>query len=216
MRAARTVAAMGRACALALLLALTGTTGMARAQDAAPGPGFGARDSFVLSFERVFGFQTQELGDGDEDPTIDSVGLYPFLWGNVGFFGVEDGGLSYGTTVGVGHLSSPGFDDDATFTLARLGPRIGYAGHVATTPWFGYWLRGGPSFLLAFLEQENENATSFAIAATLEAYAVMTPVPHFGVMLGPHVDIHLYGDAEGEDFVYRSYGLTLGLMGEFW
>lgn len=207
---------MGRFRPLALLLALTGTTGAAHAQDTAAGPGFGARDSFVLSVERIFGFQTQELGDGDEDPTIDSVGLYPFLWGNVGLFGVEDGGLSYGTTIGVGHLTSPSIDNETTLTLVRVGPRIGYAGHVATTPWFGYWLRGGPSFLLAFIEDEDDDATSYAIAATLEAYAVMTPVPHFGVLLGPHIDIHIHGDAEGEDFVYRSYGLTLGLMGEFW
>ena len=207
---------MGRVSALALLLALTGTTGTARAQDAAPVGGFGARDSFAFSVERVFGFQTQDFGDGDDDATIDSVGLYPFLWGNVGFFAVRDGGLSFGTTLGVGHLTSPALDDDTTLTFVRVGPRIGYAGHVPTTPWFGYWLRGGPSLMLAFIDDEDDDATSYAIAATLEAYAVMTPVPHFGVLLGPHVDIHLFGDAEGEDFVYRSYGLTLGLMGEFW
>lgn len=196
----------------------------ARSQEAQPTDGgFGSRDSLVVSVERIFGFQTQEFGGDDDDDSqdYDSLGMSPIFWGNVGIFSVSSSGLTFGTTLGVGYLDSPLFDDDTSFTLVRLGPRIGYAGSTQTK-WFGYWLRGGPSALIAFVNQDSDDpdqdddATTYAFAISAEAYAVITPVPHFGLLIGPHADIHIFGDSEGEDFKYQTFGLTLGFMGEFW
>lgn len=193
---------IGALCAGAVLL-----PGEAWAQ---PAHGFGEEDTFVLSVERIFGFQSQDFGDDDDSPSIDSTGLYPPLWGNLGFFSVSEGGLSFGTTVGLTHLSGDLFDEDESVTMVRLGPRVGYAGGTHT-PVFGYWVRGGPSTLMFF----SDDSETYTFAVSLEAYAVIRPVSHFGVLVGPHADIHLYGKSEDEDAEYSSIGLTVGLMGEF-
>lgn len=171
--------------------------------------GFGNRDSFVFSVERIFGYQSQDLGE----TTIDSTGLYPTYWGNVGLFGVWSSGLTFGSTFGLTYLDGSLFDDDDEgIWFMRLGPRVGYAGSTDTKA-FGYWLRGGPSVLFT----ASDDDSTYALAASIEAYAVIQPVPHFGILLGPHADFHLVGEEEGdEETEFGSLGFTFGLMAEFW
>jgi hypothetical protein len=171
--------------------------------------GFGSRDAFVFSAERVFGYQSQDVGE----TTIDSLGMYPTYWGNVGLFGVWASGLTFGSTFGFTYLDGSLFDDDESgIGLLRVGPRIGYAGTTDRKA-FGYWVRGGPSGLFTFSDEDS----SYAFAASIELYAVIMPVPHFGILVGPHADIHLFGEEEGdEETEYGSIGLTAGLMAEFW
>jgi hypothetical protein len=177
-------------------------------QEPAPQPvksGFGKRDSFVFSLERVLGVQNQDFG-GDFD--IDSKALHPIFWGHLGLFAVNDGGFSAGALIGFSHLD---LDGDSSITIARLGPRLGYAG--ALTPSLGYWLRAGPSFLLLSSEED----TSWALGVSIEPMAVITPVDHFGILFGIHADVHIVGEEEGdEESEYSSAGMSLGLMGEFW
>jgi hypothetical protein len=171
---------------------------------------FGERDAFVFSVERILGFQQQDLGER----TYDSMGLQPLYWGNVGLFGIWDSGLTFGATFGFTYLKSELFnDDDDGVAIMRVGPRIGYAGST-TTAGVGYWLRGGPSGLFAI----SDNDSDYAFAASIEAYAVFTPVPHLGILVGPHADFHLFGDeVDGEsESEFSSFGLTVGVMGVFW
>jgi hypothetical protein len=218
------------ALGVATIAAGIATTPAARAQEAAAdtagpaaapaGGGFGVRDSFALSVERIFGFQQQELGPDGAETEIDTVGLHPVLWGHLGLFKSLPGGLNYGAVLGVSHFRN--LDDDETEpdgrTAFRVGPRIGYAQPLQDS--LGYWVRGGPSML--YLWQEGDTTDSVALGASLEAYAVITPWEHVHVLFGPHLDLHIWGKGEeepvsGEDsFEYRSVGLTAGLMGEFW
>ncbi|MCA9593035.1 MAG: hypothetical protein KC776_06985 [Myxococcales bacterium] len=184
---------------------------------------FGERDSFVVSIERIFGFQGQNLFGQNND----SIGFHPILWGNVGLFAVQSSGLSFGSTVGLAHVRDLTGDDKDSFTVARLGPRIGYAGWLKQG--FGYWVRGGPSAMFLFSKQENTDANGQKTTESqnmelfqlsLEAYVVIAPTDHLGILVGPHADIHLFGlasdDVDSDAKKYRSAGLTVGLMGDFW
>ncbi len=193
---------------------------VASAQEAAPAEShFGQRDSFVVSIERIFGFQGQKFGELNND----SIGFHPALWGNVGLFAMTQNGLNFGTTVGLSHTRDLTGDSKGSLTFVRLGPRIGYAGWMKQD--FGYWLRGGPSALFAFLNSETKDSAGNTDSSSsdaeyfqlsLEAYVVIMAADHVGILVGPHVDIHLFhtGDAS-DDAVFRSAGLTAGLMGDF-
>lgn len=171
--------------------------------------GFGNRDSFVFSVENIFGFQHLEFGQSGSSgsASIDSKVMDPFFWGNVGLFGMYDNGLTLGGVVGLTHEFQKGDD----FTILRLKPRVGYAG--SATQYFGYWLRGGPSLYSSFSGDTQINVLSLGA----EAYAVVTPVPHLGILIGPNVDISVYGrDNHSTKEKLTEYGLMCGLMGEFW
>lgn len=210
---ARRRASVAGGC-IAAALALF-TSGAALAQDAPGAQGFGRRDSFVFSVEHVAGFQTLELAIGDDDgddnsPSLDSVGLHPTYWGNLGVFTISDSGLTFGAVLGVTQLLAR--DEDAledSITIVRVEPRIGYAG--STNQSFGYWVRGGPS---VFVIESAEVGYTFGFGA--EAYAVITPVPHFGVLVGPTFDFLPVGDYDGRDFTYSAFGISAGVMGEFY
>lgn len=200
---------------LGVLSALVGLAGSASAQaPVAPGKsGFGDRDAFVLSVERMFGYQQQEI----DDRTHDSVGLHPVYWGHLGLFSVSQSGLTFGALLGASYLrlgsdSSDPLDDgdDTEVAILRVAPRIGYAGSVDAK--VGYWLRAGPSALFAITE--GNDAKLFALG--FEALAVVTPVAHVGILFGPNVDIHLYGRQGDEKTEYKALGLSAGLLGEFW
>lgn len=199
---------------VAAALLLSAQTAMAQPEQPAAaeeeGDRFADRDTFVLSIERFLGFQSQEFGGGDNSPTYDSTGMQPIYWGNVGLFGISSSGLALGTTIGFTYFESNLFDDDddSGAGILRLGPRIGYAGSTDRRE-FGYWVRGGPTLLAVFSDEEM----TMMLAGTIELYAVIRPVEHLGILVGPHADIHITGEDDAE---YSSLGLTFGLMGEFY
>lgn len=172
--------------------------------------GFGNRNSILFSVENIFGYEhaeTKMLGSSSTRST-DSGVMYPLYWGNVGVFVAYDSGLTFGGLVGASHYF---VDSSNDFTFLRLEPRIGYAGSV--DEYFGYWVRGGPSLFSTFSGDEKSNI----FAAGAEAYAVITPVPHLNVLVGPNADISIYGrDNHGTKQKFTEYGLMCGLMGEFW
>lgn len=195
--------------AVALLLAAPASAQMTNPYGPRAERGFGNRDSFVFSVENIFGFEHLELGQsGSSDTTsIDSKVMDPFFWGNVGLFGMYDSGLTLGAVVGLTHEFQKGDD----FTILRLKPRVGYAG--SATQYFGYWIRGGPSLYTSVSGDSTVNVFSFGA----EAYGVITPVPHLGILVGPNADISIYGhDNQGNKWKLTEYGLECGLMGEFW
>ena len=182
-----------QASALSLAAASSLLCGALSAQPAeepkVPADSFGNRDSFVLSVERIFGFQSQKFCEDDNCTTLDSAGIHPFYWGNIGLFSIQANGLNFGSLIGFTYIDEF-FDDDPVGVL-RLGPRIGYAGTLQKS--LGYWLRGGPSFFGFF--SDGDDAYNFA--ASFEALATVTPVPRFSILFGPNVDVHIWGKQGG-------------------
>ncbi len=182
------------------------------AQDS--GGDFGARDSFAFTVENVFGYVSTSIGVGDETVSVDMMGLLPPYWGDVGLFSMSTSGINWGALLGFEHLVPK---DGGNMTMVKLRPRVGYA--TSKKNWLGFWLRGGPSVLLAREsgDEDSDSSRSALLALGFEACAVMMPVDHIGILLGPHADIHLLGSAsQGDDPSYSSYGLSFGLMGEIW
>ncbi len=208
---------MGRSGKLGAGIAFAVTTWVAAASAQTAQPGFGERDAFVFSVENVFGFQSQSFGDTD----IDSKGLQPAFWGDVGLFGVRSSGFSYGALLGVSHLrlSQSSSSNTSSITVLRLGPRLGWAGATKNS-FLGFWLRGGPSVFALTTDDDSSDASWFyALAISAEAYMVITPAPHLGIVAGPHFDIHLIGndpDGSDDEAKYSSVGFGVGLMGEFY
>ncbi len=174
--------------------------------------GFGEREAFVLSVERSFGFVSQTFGVEDNDDTFESQGFFTPIWGDIGFFDASDS-VTWGALLGVSHLHF-GDDDDSGFLVVRAKPRVGFT--FAKDEQIGAWLRFGPSFLLVSSSSDNsDDDTSYYFAGSGEAYLVYTPVEHFGLLAGPVIDIHIYGqDDDDNDVSYRSFGLAAGLFGE--
>ena len=199
----------GRAALLGgvAIAAVMSTASRASAQE--PAPGFGRRDAFVFSVERIFGYQSQTFGS----QTVDSTGYHPLYWSGLGFHGVMSSGLTVGALVGATFLSLKQADTNATAekaTLIWLRPRIGYAGTLQNH--FGYWIRGGPTVLFSIDHESGDTHDAFSFGG--EAYAVFELAPHVDLMFGPHVEFKLAADED--DNKYASVGLTFGLMGEFY
>lgn len=175
--------------------------------------GFGKRAHFIFGIDNLFGFSSDRLGEGDRTRTNDYSGLAPGYFGpRIGLHGVLDSGVTLGANLGLTYLklsrSGPNSESDGAATfITTLAPRIGYAGSIKPT--FGYWVRGGPSLRLLFPEKgDNTNL----IGAGFELLAVITPVEHFGITVGPTIDIGLTGSSGGESATYSTYGLSIGLL----
>jgi hypothetical protein len=198
------------ALSLATLALLVSHASRASAQAAvSTQPGFGQHDSFVLSAERLLGYQSQTFGDS----TIDSVGFYPVYWSGLGLHGVMSSGLTLGAVVGVTYLSFKSSDPNSTAfkeSVFWLRPRIGYAGTLQKN--VGFWARLGPTVFIANDHEHDE--TNDALALGGEVYAVVTVAPHVGVLFGPHAEFNVTADHDSSE--YSSVGMTLGLMGEFY
>lgn len=206
MGAARTIRALWGVTTLLVSLFCASNAG---AQEPVPkGSRFGERSSFVLSAERLAGYQSQEIGES----SVDSIGFHPIYWSGLGLHGVMDSGLTLGTLLGVTYLSFSNEDDDESSkaTLIWLRPRIGYAGSLEKN--FGYWARLGPTALLA-IDHDDDNGSQ-ALSAGLELYAVIMASPHVGFLVGPHVEIKLAADEDENK--YGSVGFTLGLLGDIY
>ncbi len=172
-------------------------------------PGFGQRDAFVLSFENVLGFMSQTTGSDNREESVASAGTIPSLiWGDIGLFGVSEGGFTYGALVGVEHWFLKGDD----LTILRLRPRIGYGTSFPKARRIGVWLRTGPSWMVVF---EGDTRLNY-LAWSIDGFIVVKPAEHVGILCGPTADIHLIGrDNHGNSEKYQVIGLSVGLLGEF-
>lgn len=177
------------------------------------GTEFGKRDEFVLSLERLLGFQSQEINQ----TSIDGFGFHPYLWGTVGLHSVQSSGLSLGALLGASYFRIPNPDgEDQSSTFLQLRPRIGYAGWLQKS--LGYWVRIGPSLVTVLDHDEGETHYSFGVGG--EAYVVIRLHEHVALLAGIHVDPSIVGDEvdrgdETEETSFSTKGLTIGLMGEF-
>jgi hypothetical protein len=88
-----------------------------------------------------------------------------------------------------------------------LNPRVGYV--IGLTPTIAIWARGGLTYFYAKTTDENVNGmgvvtstNKFALdgfALSLDPQVVFAPAPHFGVTLGPVLDLPLAGSSKNEN-----------------
>lgn len=168
--------------------------------------GFGKRGTFVFDLTHLLGYTTDKIGDA----SLDGRGFFPNAFGpQLGFHGINDGGLTYGAEVGLWRVSGSGSGDKSIY-LMNIGPRLGYAGSFE--PKVGYWIRGGPTMLLA---APSSGDASYYFDLSIEAFGVFTPTEHFGVMFGPYYDVGVLGKSGSRDEKYSSFGFSVGLLADF-
>ena len=104
------------------------------------------------------------------------------------------------------------------YSAFLIAPRAGYA--VMFADWVGFWPRGGVTFHTL---SEADIFSESGLAFTLEANFVIVPTQGIGVLVGPTLDLDLFGSRDYEDPVsqgndvkrkYRTIGLQLGMF--FW
>lgn len=185
----------------------------ARAQDEAPSSsaGFSSRAANVLVVDNIGGFSylgTESEGGRAEGRDYAGVfGLTPLT--RVGyhrFFGP----ISIGTGV---HFSRTSLDIGLTegekTTYLGIAPRIGVG--IPFSKSVALWPRAGIGLLNISLEREDTTLVS----AAGELLLVVSPVPNFGLTLGPIGEYGFAGENGGRKVHLRSYGVGLGLFADF-
>ncbi len=173
-------------------------------------PGFGKRGSFVFSVENLLGISSDRL-DGR---SYDVRGFFPGLFGaRLGLHGVTDSGLTIGTGLGLSVLKprveGDSGESDGLLLLSAL-PRIGLARPFDGR--LGYWIRTGPS--LRFVKEIGDDDDTFLFGLGFDAFLVVTPVRHLGILFGPSVDFGLFGrdGSSNDETKFTSVQATIGLL----
>ena len=138
-------------------------------------------------------------------------------------------GLSLGYSSSSGEAEAPGTGrqtDLASISAFAIAPRVGFA-HMFGD-YFGVWPRAGFTYIKVTVHPsgpaesagERDDETSFH-SISLEGMFVISPVPHFAVVLGPLIDIGVGGEREDEeesalyrdDITVTNFGIVAGLVG---
>jgi hypothetical protein len=123
-------------------------------------------------------------------------------------------------------------EEETDRTLLALGPRVGYA--MKFSDLLGFWGRGGLTYTRATTDvlarnlepgddvTEDSSSSVSALALSLDAELVITPVEHIAIGVGPLFDISFVGDFERDDAADEiqsdgdasiiSYGASAGLI----
>jgi len=222
-------------------LALGCLTLLASLHNAEAAPVFGNPGTFVLGAEDIAGFNSRSLKFWDRDDRTVELSRSAFSLG-IATGGVRLGlhyflipGLSLGGTVGFESVNGTNTYQDnpgewsagvPTNTRLVLAPKVGYA--LMFTDKVGLWFRAGLGY--ERLKQRNgegdrENYTrdSFLMASA-DVLFVWSPVPHFGLLVGPvfensligsHFEHNVPAGDYSNDSRLRRIGLTTGLVGYF-
>jgi hypothetical protein len=226
---------------------------VASSASADPVEEFGARGQLILSADRlspVLSYVRGTVGDVGDDSvystTRTSTSL-SLLWsGNPqDFYDIPRVGLDYAvasnftiggtafatlplTSTRKTNFAAPTDSGDDTSTQALgVGLRGGYIARL--TPRVSFWGRAGFSYtrVETDLPQDKLTQTLSQFALSLEPLLVIRAAPHFGVQLGPVIDVPLSGNlyevssassAGGPTDIDASelhIGITAGLLGWF-
>lgn len=216
---------------LAAVAAVLAAPRLAAAQDAAP---FGERSPWVLTADGIAGYavehvsvESQSSGSGitfsgpDEDTKYAGFLAGTTLVPRIGLHRFLGGGLSVGAGI---HYSTISASDMTWFAFA---PRVGYA--IPVGPTTAIWLRGGVTYLSQSVQ--NGQFSLWSLDPAAEALVVLAPTPHFGVTIGPFVELGATGKVNVEvpsfslsgattrsfesDAKLTFYGLAAGLLTDF-
>lgn len=203
------------------------TSAFVAAPAAAAGPDeFGAQGVAALFGERLFGIHfsrvRQELPNGNSVNVSDTSiqlgwtggrGLYsPFEIPRVGFDYFIIDSLSLGGSLGYASSNVESGNNDQDNEAFIFAPRVGYA--IMFTPVIGFWPRGGFTY---HSTDDDPGGDDSGMAFTAEAMFILAPVPHFGILFGPTLDIDFTGDDQDDrDRRYRTIALVnVGIGGWF-
>jgi hypothetical protein len=216
-------AAIGMAAAIAALSA------PAHAQEATANQearGFGERGSVLLSVENIFGVLDQTYtAPNNSAQSLNDNGFFPqgLVGTKLGINGLLSSGITLGGIVGFWSESSTNQNNNGSFTVFNIGPRVGWAGCLKKYKALGFWGRVGPTFqYLNISAGGNNGADAWALDLSFEAFLVWSPVDHFGLLAGPTVDIGMTGHESVNnappnaptDFGYHAVGMSFGLVFE--
>jgi hypothetical protein len=172
---------------------------------------FSDQGSVTLSLERAFGLHWVGTDFDRGQNNHDDVVVFGFGWyrsetayhnPRAGVDGFVIDHLSLGGTVGI-----YGWGADRDRTGFIVSPRVGYGALLGKS--VGIWPRGG----LTFFSEDNggPNYTQFAFSG--ECMFAFFPQSSWAVLLGPTLDLGLFGEYGNTDFHQHSVGLAVGMMG---
>jgi hypothetical protein len=185
------------------LLAVAATVGLAslasnaNAQEAAPGAPFGTRAQNVLAVDEIAGFFRETYSYPDANNSSET-GLIRF-GSHTGVLGLNEtvrfgyhrfiapdvslgAGLHYlsrdiGLEIGSGNETTVG-----------ISPRIGFV--FAATSAGALWFRVGFQY---YHHSIGDNSSAWELGPGAELFYVVTPFDHFGITIGPVVELQLAG-----------------------
>lgn len=220
---------------------------------AEPVEDFGAKGHFIISADRLSPLisytRVRAAGNNQGDYNTTSTTSMSLLWSGQAqdFYDIPRIGLDYviapkvtlgGAIFGTLPMSSSeertqnGVTDtrDSTRVSAfGIGARIGYV--IPLTPTVSFWPRGGLSYARVTstsVDPQGVTQGSDTVsqpALNLEPLFVIQPAPHFGIVVGPVVDLPLAGSEHTElqamggtlsfdtDTSQLHLGITVGLLG---
>lgn len=187
-----------RGAVLIMLGAVLAASPARAAETAEPSEaGFGKRAHFLFTIDNVVGATRDFPGSG-----VTFLGAFPGLFGpRVGFHNVTNDGVTFGTNLGFTVLGGGRGD---TLMALTISPRVGYA--TSASPTIGFWLRGGPTFHFF-----SSGSATYLVGAGAEALLVVTPVDHFGVLIGPNAEASPIGS---QSATYYQLGFSVGWVAD--
>jgi hypothetical protein len=212
--------------------AMIGAAAMFGAGPALAQQTFGPQGTAAFGADRLFGFYsvnleveppdpapTQEFewtqfGFGWEGPLHPSPYTIPRL--SFDYFVIDS--LSIGGSISYASLDQdePGNEDDDSSAFI-LAPRVGYVWMFSDV--IGFWLRGGITYHSYDDEGVLGDFEETGLAFTADPVFVITPVTHFGFVVGPLLDITITGEREfgpaEADTRYTNFGIAMGPIGWF-
>jgi hypothetical protein len=173
----------------------------------------------------VYSYQTSDTAGGTTTESRTNINLLHngeadrstgYSTARIGFDYFPTDGLSLGAALGYFHVSaSSTFEaggvssttDGGSGDAFLFAPRIGYAFMFAASA--GIWPRAGITYVTL---STDSNLSAHALALTLEAPLVLTPIPHVAFLIGPTLDLGLSGGTDNGGTT-TSYKLTdIGLQ----
>lgn len=212
---------------------------------------FGSAGQFAISADRLTGIShtsvKDDLGAVERTQKMTTITLFTNTLGDrtsaysaprlgADYFVID--GLSLGASIGIIHNTSSVEQEQGNNSVevdgpSRTGflfyPRVGYA--LMFQDNFGFWPRGGITYATASSkieaeddDDEDSTISQSALALSLEALFVFSPVPHVAFTGGPTLDFGVSGSyeedpamGEGEEYDIKAtdIGLQFGITAFF-
>jgi hypothetical protein len=228
---------------LVLSLAALVRTAAAQTQPTGPEPWTPRSARVVVSAERLFGFHAYsstnepEQGDSTEIAGVLLSLLYgqsvinseddqvnPYAVPRIGVDGVIAGRFTLGGNLGFGATLGEIDNGSSKRSLPSVGgfavyARLGYL--VVPSATVSIWLRAGPEFFSSSYDDSGARVEyrTKLLALTLDPQVVITPVPHAAILVGPLVNLGVWGSferaqstsSEESELRFSNFGVTAGL-----
>jgi hypothetical protein len=180
----------------------------AASASSASGPaGFGDGGQFVLSAERLFGYNwTHSSANGGSSSSTFSIlgnpfgvfgNAYPYDWPRLGF----DYFVTKSISAGIAGAFARNTANSNSLNAYQIAPRVGYGMMVG--PWLGVWPRAG----ITYVGAPNQSY----LGLTIDLAAVITVAQHFAITFAPVANIGLSGTNKPNGVSVSDKLTTLGV-----